>query len=135
MRLVYSNLKDKLPNGLKSDVVYLIKCKNCVNKHYIGQTGQLMKNRISGHRSTVTTKQDFRTALAKHAIERNHEFDFECENVEFLDSHRDKNKREFLEEIYIKCSPHCVNLRSVEACNISPIYTEILKLKSPWNNT
>ena len=44
----FFSFKDRIPNGLKSRVVYLFKCWWC-NGSYVGQTSRLLHTRIADH--------------------------------------------------------------------------------------
>ena len=44
----FFSFKDRMPNGLKSRVVYLFKCR-CCNASYVGQTSRLLHTRIADH--------------------------------------------------------------------------------------
>lgn len=77
------------------------------------------------HQCDVTNVKPARSRLAYHAIENNHTFDFE--KVEVLERERIYRKRMLLEELHIKASNNCVNLKSVESKNVSDIYTNLFK--------
>lgn len=44
-------IRQQLTCGSKN-VIYLIRCKKC-NKQYVGQTGQTLRNRFTGHRASI----------------------------------------------------------------------------------
>lgn len=129
---VFTKLKDKIPIMSQSNVVYSIPCKGCVNMQYIGTTKQLVKTRMNQHKHTVTKIQPERSALAAHAISNEHHFDLENPSVLFQCHHY--SKRMFLEELCIKASNNCVNIKSKEAMNISNIYTRLLDTHNRRNN-
>ena len=41
-------------NRTTPNVIYVIQCRNC-DKQYVGQTGNMLKTRLSGHLSTIRT--------------------------------------------------------------------------------
>jgi len=64
LRRHFSNLKTKTPTQKRSNVIYQIRCNDCEGVH-IGQTGQLLKNRINGHMYNQTNP----IALANRATQ------------------------------------------------------------------
>lgn len=130
MDILYSKMKDPLDIGDKDNVVYCIDCKDCTNRCYIGQTTQKLKRRLGQHISTDRNKESEKSQLARHSLFRNHSFDFD--NVKVLARQQDRWKLEFMEELFIKGSTQCVNIRSKEASRISSIYTSILDKAGPW---
>ena len=50
------------------NIVYLISCTKCENCHYVGETGDTMRNRVYGHRSknSVVNKEHF--SLEDHTL-------------------------------------------------------------------
>lgn len=121
VKSLYSKLKDQTPKMVQSNVIYKVECKDC-NGKYVGQTTQWLKNRISLHKSDIR-KENQRCALAKHSIERKHEFDFD--QVEILDKHANYNKRLILEMVHINKETDVVNKKS-DTQNLSNIYTYLL---------
>lgn len=123
---LYSKLKDKLPLEEATNVVYHINCVDCNNKKcYIGTTGQKVHKRMKQHKDDVANNKPKRSALAYHAITNDHKFDFD--NLRILERERKYQKRMLLEELHIKSSRNCVNLKSIESKNISDIYTPLLE--------
>ncbi|XP_067613260.1 uncharacterized protein [Eurosta solidaginis] len=119
---MYNKIKDKIPTNKEKNVVYKIDCIDCQRrKSYIGTTSQHLYKRLNQHRKTVEKKETEKSALALHAITFGHRFDFEGTKV--LAREKSWGKRILLEEIFIKADKNCVNKRSVEAKNISDIYT------------
>lgn len=80
---------------------------------------------MAQHKKSVEKKESHRSALAGHALNFNHRFDFE--NPFILDRHNQLWKREFLEELHIYSNKKCVNIKSKESKNVSSIYANILK--------
>lgn len=78
---------------------------------------QMIKNRMSGHRSDFRRRRSEKSALEFHAVENNHELNFEC--VEILAHNKNDNKRMMMEDLYIKSSKTSVNKKSVKAANVS----------------
>ena len=65
-------LKDKIPADQKSGVYRLV-CGEC-DSQYIGQTGRTFKKRFSEHRSAYTAHKPHQSAMAKHCLDQNHDF-------------------------------------------------------------
>lgn len=121
VKRLYSRLKDTIPTMLHSNVIYRIQCEDC-SRGYVGQTSQLLKNRISLHKSDIN-KKNKRCALTKHSLEQNHKFLFD--NVEIIDKERNYNKRIILEMIHINEEEEAINSKS-DTQNLSNIYTYLL---------
>lgn len=119
---LFNRVKDKLPIDIKSNVVYKITCE--CGQCYIGQTKQWVKSRIKSHTYDVTKKKTS-TALASHATNLGHNFDFD--NVTILESEKNLEKRLLLEMIHINCNQNCVNLRT-DIEGLSNIYGNILRV-------
>ena len=66
-----------------------------------------------------------KSALAHHSINTGHGFDFD--NVKVIERERTYKKRMLLEELRIKASKNCVNLKSVESKNVSDIYSKLFQ--------
>lgn len=105
-----------------------IPCANCNDRNYIGTTKQSLQTRLNQHKNTVKNKQSERSALAAHAVDNRHDFNYADTTVLF--KCRQYFKRMFLEEVAIKTSKTCVNLKSKEAANISNIYTRLFDIKN-----
>lgn len=119
----FSKVKDKDPVNEHSEVIYSIPCSQCNDRPYIGITKQLVKSRMSQHKSTINCNQPEKSALARHALERGHNFDFD--GVSILAHQSNRTKREFMEELFIKSSKKCVNLKSRDSANVSAIYSRL----------
>ena len=76
---LYTRLKDRTQNILKSDVIYKLDCKDC-DKTYIGHTSQTLKARIAGHKSDSRHNRQ-RCMLAVHVNENDHHINYEDANV------------------------------------------------------
>lgn len=125
---LFSRLKDKQPIAESTNVVYRIDCKGCP-KCYIGTTGQKLCTRAHQHELDVRGNRPKKSALAYHSINTGHVFDFE--NAKVIERERLYWKRMMLEEIRIKASNNCVNIKSIESRNISDIYSNLFsKLSS-----
>lgn len=127
--LFFDKLKDRIPTELMANVIYQVFCTGGDNKNYVGTTGQFVKNRMSGHRSDCNQQHTMKSALCLHATRWNHSFDFD--NVKILAQNDNDDKRKFLEELYIKASRNCVNIKSREAQNVSSIYNHLFSVFEP----
>lgn len=120
-RTLFTNLKDKLPKTLKSDVVYEIPCSGC-EKRYIGQCSTTIKQRIALHKSDITLRPD-RCSLAQHARDSGHNMNFD--DIKILTQERKYYKRTFLEMCYINEKSETMNAKS-DVENLSIIYGSLL---------
>lgn len=117
-------MKDKLILNYKSNVVYKIPC-SC-GAVYIGQTKQLLKNRINEHICSCNIRhinKKEKTALATHHFDLNHEFNFD--NVSILDNEQNYKKRLISEMILINKHNNTVN-KKTDTENLSRIYNNII---------
>jgi len=137
--VLFSKTKSKIPQEQRSGVVYKIPCKNCEGV-YIGQTSKKLETRTAQHKRDFNNRslQPNRTAMTKHCVDKNHEFDFD--NVQLLDSEQNTRKRVLLESTYIIAhSPNSVNIKS-DSDNISKQFTPAISTyvniskKSPIKN-
>lgn len=122
---LFSKLKYKQKLSDSRNVVYRIDCKGC-DKCYIGTTGQKLCKRLKQHESDELNERSTKSALAFHATKHKHKFDFE--NARVLERKSIYRKRKLLEEIHIKASKNCMNLKSIESKNVSDIYTNLFKI-------
>lgn len=123
---LFSKLKDKKPLNESTNVVYCVECIDCnTSKCYIGTTGQKVRKRMGQHENDVRNKKEKSSALAYHAVTNDHIFDFN--HVKILERENNYRKRMFLEELHIKSSRNCVNLKSIESKNVSDIYIPLLE--------
>lgn len=123
---IYTKLKDKIPTTNNSNVVYSIPCFNC-NKQYIGQTSQLLINRIKQHRydcNVTNQHKKEKTALAQHHFTEGHLFNFD--NTKILHKESNKYKRNISEMVFIN-NTNNVNYNT-DVNNLNKIYNSILKL-------
>ena len=121
LRSLYTSLKDKVPTGRRSEVIYKIKCKNCPAIYY-GQTKNWLETRIKRHQRDVTRGLQC-TALSAHASTLGHVFDFVGTSI--VDSESNLNKRLTLEAIYIKTDNNSINNR-IDLDNINRTYDDVL---------
>lgn len=122
MGRLYTKTKDKIPALQQSDIVYSIPCGDC-RKRYIGTTSQLFKIRIGQHEGYVRQNKPEASALAAHALEYDHQFDFG--NAGIVARNRNYFKRFFLEELHIKNTKMTVNIKSKDSKNVSNIYSHL----------
>ena len=123
---IHNNPKQAIDKLKKNGIVYEIQCEDC-NKTYIGQTGQLLKNRMAGHKSDFklkNTKTDH-TAATQHMIDTHHIFNIKTPTI--LHSKNHFFKRQILETLYIhKNREKTVNIRS-DLDKMQPAYTQLIE--------
>lgn len=103
-KLFFTRLKPKQPINKISHVVYKINCKGC-DGIYIGETMQLLGDRINGHKYSKNS-----TALKKHQNSTKHDFDFE--NVTILHQEQNDRARNVLEMIEVHKNKQALNDRT-----------------------
>ena len=115
----FSKLKSQTPKMKQTHLVYKIPCLNC-NSSYIGQTSQYLTERIKAHKYAKSAS----TALTKHKIETDHNFNFSETSI--LATEQNTFKRNILEMIHINLDKDCINSKS-EINNLSKIYQTLFK--------
>lgn len=119
---LFSNLKNKIPKLLTSNVVYKLICSTC-HLVYVGQTSQWLKSRMAIHKSDIR-KGIERCALAGHVkYNPNHVIDFG--NVEIMAKERNYERRLFLEMANINRFRNSIN-KKTDTQNLNVIYTYLL---------
>jgi len=101
--------KDPISNSHKKNVVYKISCNDC-DASYVGQTGRLLKTRISEHQNHIRRNTSTISVITNHRMHLNHEFDWN--SVEILDVERIYHKRSISEMLHIKCQSNGLNLQT-----------------------
>jgi GIY-YIG catalytic domain. len=118
---LFTNLKQEIPEKDNLNVVYKIDCLNC-SQCYIGQTKNYLNTRLNSHKNDIKNRHQ-KTALATHAIENLHRFDFD--NVKILNHVPNYNKRLFTEMSQI-LNNNTVNFQT-DIANLSNIYHNLIK--------
>lgn len=118
---LFSKLKDKVPIKFRSNVVYSIECNSC-GSVYVGQTSQWLTNRVALHKSDITKKRD-RCSLTEHALQNEHEINWE--NIKILETESNTKKRLILEMYQINKHKNTINKKS-DTQKLSNIYTYLL---------
>lgn len=122
---VFSVLKDKIADYNKSYVVYKVPCQHC-QLTYIGQTSQLLKSRLTQHKSDINKSKKTACALTSHCIDFRHVPDYN--NTVVLKTEKHLHKRLFMEMFYINQEPSALN-SNIDVKNLSTIYTLLLNVK------
>ena len=104
-----SSHKDMVDAEHRQGAVYKIKCEDC-NQCYIRETKRWFVTRKKEHMRDVRLMKRDSTALSKHAIQSEHEIDWE--NFEILDLENDYVKRKFIESYFINSQNNCLNDRN-----------------------
>lgn len=118
---LFSKIKDKTPDLLKSNVIYELPCLGCEGV-YIGQTSQWLKQRITQHKSDCGLGKNS-CAVVHHQQTTGHKFDFD--RVKILDREDKLKSRLFLEMYHIQKSNNSLNYKS-DTHQLSNIYCRIL---------
>lgn len=92
----FSKVKDKVPLGKLSGLVYSVPCNNCDNS-YVGETVQWLESRLNQHKRDVENQRN-NTALCEHTSETGHSFNFSKTSVLCFETNEKKRKmRECIE--------------------------------------
>lgn len=119
----FTNTKSRLQKEDKNGCIYQIPCGDC-DKVYIGETKQKLGVRLSQHRNDVRAQKDA-TALASHAREEEHEYNFdECR---ILARERNKTRLQIQEVNHIICNDHRACNFKTDSSHINPTYYCLLK--------
>ncbi|XP_058827991.1 uncharacterized protein LOC131687913 [Topomyia yanbarensis] len=112
---LYTRIKDTLLKMHHHNVIYRIPCQTC-ECTYVGMTRNLLKTRLSGHRSNISKLEELlnaglthvdsdimqlreKTALVAHCIDHDHRFDLTATTI--LDQTQKHSSLPFLEMIWI----------------------------------
>lgn len=127
LQIVYTN-QNKLSNLLgstkdrtdtmKKSGIYSITCENCERVYY-GQTKRNILTRYKEHKSYVRFNQGYRSAIASHALENEHNFN-QC-NVRLEKEIFDDRKLDAYESFFIQSDSNAINLDNgnIDSCLIS----------------
>lgn len=121
---LFSKIKDKVEDDMKSNVVYKIQCNDCEGV-YIGQTSRNLKHRITSHRSDIRLGKDS-CSLATHCLENQHSPNYNDTKV--LTTERNTFKRNFLEMVFINNHDNTIN-RKTDIQNLNNIYCNLLDME------
>lgn len=121
---IFSKLKFKVEKQKKINTIYKIDCADC-NSCYIGTSEQYLDKRITQHKSNVRLKKKDSTALCDHAINANHNFNFNLDDIKILNTVQPYKKRLITEMCYIQNHKNSINKRS-DIENLSKFYKNIL---------
>ncbi|XP_055526059.1 uncharacterized protein LOC129728069 [Wyeomyia smithii] len=139
VKQLFTNVKDPIPHEHQSNVIYNIPCKDC-SACYVGMTTNMLKTRISGHRTHYNTwdkllQQGYnetdtqistlkeKTALMHHSITQNHRFDFQ--QTKIIDRHNKPQALPFLEICHIANTENSINKRT-DTEGLNTIYAGII---------
>src|SRR5215469_2207872 len=100
----FFKLKEKIPDLLRTSLIYTYKCTNC-QVSYVGQTGLQLKMRISkhmgiSHRTGFPLSSPENSAIREHSNNTGHQIS--TEGFEILTSASNLTDRRILESLYIK---------------------------------
>lgn len=126
LKSIQNNVKDKIKTTHRKNIIYQINCQDC-EKIYIGQTGQLLSNRMTQHKSDHKNKHiitETSTAAVLHSRDTGHRFNFEKPKI--LQMEHNYKKRTILEMVHIKNSANTVNKKS-DTQKLHSIYATLLK--------
>lgn len=106
---LFTKLKDRTLKENSSSVCYKVECKDC-NGVYIGETRQYLQKRIKQHRYHSNKGNKAHSGLTQHAVESNHNIDWD--NYTIVAKESNTFKRKLKEAILIKKSPNNFNIQT-----------------------
>ena len=117
--------KDPLKSEDVCGVVYQVSCRDC-EKQYIGQTTNSLATRLKQHRAACKHLQMEKSALAEHAVTKDHAIDWA--NAKVIHRETRWRQRLFAEAIHTK--QRGSNTRSIAMnraeMNLPPVYLSVL---------
>lgn len=120
---LFTHTKYVVPKLKRSNLIYNADCLMCPMK-YVGETGQRLTNRNSGHKTDIKAgKLTETTALCQHAVQKKHNIDFD--GIKILGHAINKYERRIAESMHIVRTPNAMNKKDAE--NLHPSYKHILK--------
>lgn len=125
VRKHFTRVKDPIPMEYKSDVIYDIPCGGC-DLHYIGTTGQHLRNRLQQHRRDCRPPiiNEQASALCAHTSNTGHKFKFD--DTKIIDTHKHYSKRLFLEMLHINKNITGVVNRRQDIEKLSAVYAALI---------
>lgn len=123
LKSFYSNLKDSTPTTQKSGIIYGLPCE--CGLLYVGQTGQRLSKRLTGHKSDCKNKP-MATSLSIHVNRMDHKVQYA--NAVVLDAENSSYRRKLLEMCYITTCGNTLNHKK-DVDSLSSIYTYLLHQK------
>lgn len=125
---MYSKQKDKLDDDVISGIVYELNCLECDAK-YIGETNQKKCTRRQQHKNSTSVtnlaKTNVASALALHAKQTTHRFDFD--NMKTLERNSNKKKLQIAEVNHIIMNMETACNFKKDTSNIAPSYINLLR--------
>lgn len=133
LKKCFSYLKDKVPNAIKSNVVYNIPCDGNVTERcsaqYIGHTQTYLKTRLSAHKSNHKIKNINATALSEHCLKSGHMPSIK--NTKIVHIENNYKKRLLLESLYINHTQNTIN-KKTDTSNIHQYKSIMGAKKEKW---
>lgn len=121
IKSLFTQIKDSTPLLKVNNVVYRIPCLGCEGS-YVGHTSQLLKQRISQHRSDCKIGKNS-CALSLHHKNFGHNFDYN--GAQILERESNYKNRLVLEMIHIGSEKNAINFKT-DTNNLSTIYASLL---------
>lgn len=130
-KIIHKITHDKELNQHDKNGIYKIECTEC-NKYYIGQTKKKLKNRYAQHLNAFKKPHIYKSNLATHAINNNHNFP-PINNMTLIKTMNKSNKMNIWENLEI-FKHHHNNTIIKEQTQIKTKQDEIFKLILLNNN-
>ena len=117
LRSLLTKVKPKADPLESPGVIYRIPCLDC-DHSYIGETGRTLKVRLMKHKRCCWNLDPQKSAVAQHALDENHQIDWEGSTVIDRESHW--HRRSIKEAMHIRKQS---NFNQDQGLTISPIWT------------
>ena len=107
-------MKDCLPPGYSTNVVYAIKCKTC-DQEYVCETKRAVKVRCQEHKVAIRLGQTTKSAVAEHVHSSAESHEIDWENVNIVDRAKNTRERRIREAFHIaKRKPDMNRVEGIE---------------------
>ena len=106
LRNMLVQVKDPVPQGMKSGVVYQVGYQDCPAT-YVWQTARALSQRLKEHKSALTNGHPEKSAIAEHAMDTGHTIDWD--NAQIMALMLKFYQRITLETWYMRSQPHGLN--------------------------
>jgi len=124
---LFTDMKQKLEDGQQSCVVYAIRCKQCGDMFYYGETSRCLCERCDQHAKDVENlpKKPKKSALVAHVHTTKHEFDFD--NAKILKKVRTRGLLKIHEANQIIIHEKSALNFKKDAKHVSPVFYDLIK--------
>ena len=124
LRSMLTRVKDTLPLGKHSNVVYQIPCGGC-SKVYIGETIRRLETRLKEHQEALRREMTEKSAVAEHAWDNQHSINWEETSI--IDQARRHKELLLKKALHIHMTPADQRINRDEGLELPGCWTATLK--------